>query len=427
MIVCDHKDSARTGLVCEHLLVKTDSEHYKRAGAYHRCFSGKGLEFAIVCPACAARPDGGAASWRVICESCVQDIACGTRFGDIGSPQFPIRNTSLHLEHETFELPPVIRGVRIAEPMGRSSKGDWLIQTENLDLAVISPRTGQARILWTASDSKLDPDEVLSLKGSSDGRFAAVASTHGQHGYVLDVESSEITMRLDRGNYRNEHCAFPIAFLNYQEQTLIVHGSDWNRLDVSQPATGKLLTNRGPTSYSEGEERPRHFLNYFHCGLSISPNDEWIVDNGWAWQPVGVVTTWNVKTWLSSNVWESEDGSSLKGLCVRDYYWDGPVCWINNTTLAVWGYGDDNLLPAVRLFDVVSGEERKVFAGPAQGPLAFHDWLFSWPKGKPFTVWDIDDGARIFEDSAFSPLGYHPGTQEFLSIADGKIRLSKLK
>lgn len=210
-----------------------------------------------------------------------------------------------------------------------------------------------------------------------------------------------------------------------------------------------MLTSRGPTAYQRGQERPAHYLDYFQCGLSVSPNCSWLAGNGWVWHPVGVVATWSLKKWLESNVWESEDGPSKKALCWRDYYWDGPLCWIDDRTIAVWGLGEDNILliPGVRLFDVERGEEKSSFTGPVGGSrkeslqvdgqgqdfihgagnLFFDRWLFSWMEGKPFAVWDISDGAQLLEEQQFCPLNYHPRSKEFISVMpDGQFRLSRL-
>ena len=249
--------------------------------------------------------------------------------------------------------------------------------------------------------------------------------------------------------YLNEHCKFPLAFAEHSGKSVLVHATEWNRLDVTELPSGRLLTTREPTSYRQGQDRPAHYLDYFQCSLAVSPDDKGIVSNGWVWHPVGVVATWSLEKWLTENVWESEDGSSKKRLCWRDYYWDGPICWIDERTIAVWGLGEDDILliPGVRLFDAESGEEKFSFPGPVggslkeklqvagkeqafihgAGTLIFDGWLFAWAAGKPFSAWDISDGEQVLEERDFSPLGYHRGSQEFLSLVpDGKMRISRV-
>jgi len=42
--------------------------------------------------------------------------------------------------------------------------------------------------------------------------------------------------------------------------------------------------------------------------------------------------------------------------------------------------------------------------------------IWSWAA---FSLWDVADGAQLLKDESFSPLGYHPGSKEFLSIKLG--------
>jgi hypothetical protein len=105
------------------------------------------------------------------------------------------------------------------------------------------------------------------------------------------------------------------------------------------------------------------------------------------------------------------------------------------------------LIPGVRLFDVESGKEKSSFAGPVAGSstcrmrvrgkeqtvshhvgrLAFDRWLFSWLPQGSFSIWDINDGARLFSDPDFAPLSYHPGTRKFISqSSDGALRLTRI-
>jgi hypothetical protein len=127
-------------------------------------------------------------------------------------------------------------------------------------------------------------------------------------------------------------------------------------------------------------------------------------------------------------VWESEDGESKKYPCHRAYYWDGPLCWLSDNRLAVWGYGEDDewLIPAVRIFDVHSGREERWFAGP-KGSLVFDEYLFSFDKDEGMAVWDVATGERLLIESGFCPAGYHRGGRQFLSLLeDNRVQVSHL-
>jgi hypothetical protein len=337
----------------------------------------------------------------------------------------------------------------VAEPGRGGLQGSWLVLTTSGELKSFDTCGNVATSALLASDLGIDCGRPSSLVLSPNGRFAALANTYERTGVVVDLNSGTTTMRLARGNYYPEHCQFPLSFFEHNGRQLLIHATDWNRLDISDPATGELLTVREPTAYKRDEQPPAHYLDYFHCGLSVSPDGQWIADNGWSWHPVGIITTWSLTQWLTTNIWESEDGTSKKSLCWRDYFWDGPLCWVDNRTVAVWGLGEDDILliRGVRLFDVESGAEKFSFAGPVcgeekevvrikgkettflhrAGTLVFDQWLFSWMRGNPFSIWDISDGARLLEEQDFTPLGYHPVTKEFLSIwPDGILRLSRV-
>ena len=258
--------------------------------------------------------------------------------------------------------------------------------------------------------------------------MAAVVNPFGQYGIVVDLASGQVTMRLERGNYHTEQCRFPVSFVNLDGRTLLVHATAWNRLDISHPRTGTRLTGRGPTSYEAGEARPTRYLDYFHADLLVSPNGEWIADNGWVWHPVGVVRTWSLRKWVEENVWESEDAPSLRTLCQRSYFWGKPLCWLDDLMLAVWGFGEDDdfIIPAVRIFDVATGKEARWFAGP-DGELAFDTYLFASSKEHGTTVWDEKTGERLHSEPELKPECYHPGAKAFISLlSDGGFKISRL-
>lgn len=189
------------------------------------------------------------------------------------------------------------------------------------------------------------------------------------------------------------------------------------------------MTQRKPTSFRHDEEPPPHYLDYFHSNLLVSPDHEWIADNGWVWHPVGEVRIWNMRRWLEDNVWESEDGSSLHTLCWRSYFWGKPLCWLDNQTLAVWGFGtdDDFIIPAVRIFDVPTGKQIRWFAGP-EGELTFDKYLFAFSQNQGTTVWDEQTGERLCSDPDLKPNCYHRGAKTFITLLpDGKFQLTHLE
>ncbi|NOX57919.1 MAG: hypothetical protein GXP29_03560 [Planctomycetes bacterium] len=283
-------------------------------------------------------------------------------------------------------------------------------------------------------------DDGTGLLLSSRFDYGVIFQTFGEHACVFELSTGAITAHISRGKYLTGVSHYSVAFLEINERSLIVVATDWNRLDIIDPSSGHCLTGRSPTSHNEGEQPPKHYLDYFHGQLFVSPKGNWIVDNGWVWHPIGLVRSWNLHAWLNRNPWESEDGPSLQTLADWFYFMNGPVCWIDDSTIAIWGWGsdDDWLIPAVRLFDLPSGQETRWFPGPKTrskwelprkkiAPSMFFDsYLFSIHDDFGTAVWDVFSGEQLLQDSSLNPVQYHPGSKEFLSVASDGILLSTL-
>lgn len=172
--------------------------------------------------------------------------------------------------------------------------------------------------------------------------------------------------------------------------------------------------------------------SYFHGQLLVSPNNEWIVDNGWEWQPIGSVTTWNIKEWMD-NCWESEDGESKKTLWWGKSDWIDPICWLSDTKIGVTGrieFNDreeETLLEGwiFRILDVISGRLLKEF-NISYGNLFFDKYLFCASKEKGFLVYDVNNGEILFEEASVRPWVYHKKSQEFLDCGLNELIAIKL-
>jgi hypothetical protein len=119
----------------------------------------------------------------------------------------------------------------------------------------------------------------------------------------------------------------------------------------------------------------------------------------------------------------------VQDLCCREYYWGGPVAWLDATSVAVWGLGDDDrlLTPGARVFNVVTGEEIRSFAGPAQGFASQPPYLIAFDNGSGTSVWDVATGERLARDPGLCPIEQHPASRELISRAPGEgFRVSRL-
>ncbi|MBX3450081.1 MAG: hypothetical protein KF777_11000 [Planctomycetaceae bacterium] len=400
-------------------------------------FTGIGNEYHCVCRECANRYP---ASPNTLVEAQPEALATFAGHfncvGTVGEPEIKVRKTSLRLEAREVALPlPSDTEVIDIQPI---ASGGWACLTARREI-VFFDETLQyvSRIASIRSDATIDEETCLRVSSRAD--FVAVFPASAQFGSVLDAQTGEVILPLDRGDYRPENSFFPFAFCDDGIHTLAITATDWNRLDIYNLRSGELLSSRPSTSYERSEERPPHYLDYFHAQLTVSLDNQWVADNGWIWHPVGQIRTWNLQQWVTSNPWESEDGDSLRLPVARDYYWDGPLCWVGPTTLAVWGWGSDDewLIPAIRLFDVVTGTELRWFAGPRVRPtsawppkkvapsLFFDGYLFSVSDEFGTSVWDVESGERLIQQEDFAPVQYHSATREFLSMAGSRILLAK--
>lgn len=405
--------------VCTHLLESKDVDYCQR-------FTGNGLEYDLVCSECAATPADIQSKLRDVDQRRFEEIeqdACWD--GIIGEPEVRKRNSGLRFTHETIDIPE-INTIQFhdIQPI-ISSPNVWLGLSFDGTLFSIDLTKRSMVALFRIPEGTLDLNEKAMLRVSHTGDWIAVVNTKGQHGIVADAKSGQTTLLLDRGNYHEDVSTFSVALFEWEGRTLVVHATAWNRLDVSEARTGMLLTDRSPTSYQQGETHTQHDLDYFHCALTVSPNQQFIVDTGWVWHPVGVIASWSIPNWLQQNVWESENGDSKREFCDRAYYWDSPTCWLDNRHLAVWGYGQDEAwqIPAICVFDVVTGKQDRWFPGP-KGNLVFDEHLFSWDK-EGMTVWDVSTGERLAIDETLNPIAFHPGSKNFLSICNASVQISR--
>ncbi|HWI60378.1 MAG TPA: hypothetical protein VNT75_00925, partial [Symbiobacteriaceae bacterium] len=345
-------------------------------------------------------------------------------------PEVLVRSTNLAFSHRTVTLlsPPGNPWLTVL-PVRAAQSSVWIGLTTGGELFRVDLDAERLELLTRLTPDEVDFGQPISLHVDDRGRFAAVANTLGLRGLVLDLGTGARSMSLLRRDYHPEHCRFPLAFFEHAGRTLLVHATDWNRLDISDPRSGTRLTQRPVVAWRAGEPKPLHMLDYFHSDLLVSPDSRWIVDNGWVWHPCGEVVTWSLDQWVAQSEWESEDGPSRRSLCSREYFWNGPLCWVDGTTVAVWGFGDaeEYLIDAVRLFDVTTGRQLKWFAGP-HGRLVVDEVLFAYGPEGGTSVWDIATGERLHHDERFCPSAYHPGARHFMTVLeDGRFQISRLR
>jgi hypothetical protein len=269
------------------------------------------------------------------------------------------------------------------------------------------------------------------LHASASGLFAAVVNDYGRFGEVIDLRAGQVTMALDNGGSHEETVPFSLAFARHHGRDVVIHRTAWNRLDVSEAASGRLLTAREPASWQPGEPMPAHYLDYFHGALHLCPDGARIFDDGWVWQPVGIPVVWELAAWLDGNAWESEDGPTRTDFCCLDD-WDRAVTWIGSDRVAIEDTGDDETPACTRVFSLAQTASR----GPAGIRQATEITVLHGPEGRFFSdgttllssseaglsAWDPLTGTRIGFTPGFTPGRYHPATRELIEISDGRLR-----
>ncbi len=407
--------------MCRHLLGDDSDEDHVRL------LTGRGLEYDMCCQACDKGADQGhPVDLLVACEGCVSRCAetDWSIVGWRGTPGIGQRPEPFDTTVRETPLPvDVVDFVPVAD-----SGLAWLLLDRDGRIGRFDADTG----IWTVlaeTSVPAEPDHEpwaghelrRRLHAGADGRFVAVVNDFGRHGQVLDLRSGAVTLVLNGGDHRPDTVPLSLAMLEYQGRVMVMHRTAWNRLDISDAATGELLTAREPTSYTNGGPRPEHYLDYFHGALCLSPTGRYVLDDGWVWSPVGIPHVWSVHRWLEDNVWESEDGRSLRGLAQRAYYWNNPMCWLDDQRLVVAGIGGDEeaMLAGVRVFDAETGRETAAFAGPTGALFADGRRLYA-AAATGLEVWDPATGERTGAVPGFVPTRHHPRAGE-LASADGLV------
>ncbi|MFI1586281.1 hypothetical protein [Embleya sp. NPDC020630] len=309
-------------------------------------------------------------------------------------------------------------GFRAAVPVADAPGERWIVACDEV-LLELDGRTGLTReiaaIPLDSPDKGANAELVLATDRA--GRFVAVAQAKGRHGAVVETASGRVLMRLDRGDYHVRVCEFPVAFADVAGRTVLVHATAWNRLDCSDPSTGANLTHRESPSPRREMPVDEHYLDYFFCGLSISPTSRRIVSDGWMWSPCGVLAAWDLQAWLTDNPYESEDGPTRRELAPRFEAWDAPRVWLDDRRLAVWGFGvDEQLHDGVRIYDAESGTETDWFPGPVANLAADGTLLYSLQPH--LTVYEIATGLQLLIEPDYAAQSRHPRTGRLLAIDD---------
>ncbi len=406
-------------------------------------FTGQGIDCAWICGSCASTLSEAETSLTTISDELYATFLSDFFTSNVvGRPEIKYQQTNLRFEHYSCQLDQDFLSQCIdIQPNPKADK-EWFVLLATGEIATLHSETKEITILCRIDISEYSDlsqnDTMLCVSAKQD--YAAVFGASKQYGVVFDFKTGRTTYKLDRGAYHINQTDFPICFFEVDGKSILVASTRWNRVDMIDPGTGTILSEREVADHKKGEPRPPHYLDYFHGRLSVSPKQDYIVDDGWVWSPAGLVRTWSLTDWLK-NRWESEDGESFQKLAQRHHLWEMPSCWIDDYTILVWGWGDtdDSIIPAARAFDVRSARELYWFPGPEVRPESegkpkkippsffFDHYLFSVSTKCGVQVWNPKTGEQLCNDPSISPIQYHPLSKEFLSKTSDGFLLSQLK
>lgn len=418
LAACGHGDPA--GGTCPHLDGPGDGEPGAgRLGATWR-FTGVGLRYDLLCPACAALD---APETRPVCEACQHRARHDRRCDGQDTTRLVFVRRDVGLRVERAEAPVALdalfgAAIRAWAPLPRDGSGAVLALLA--DGRVVRVGLDGARPVGSLGPDAFDVTADLLLLPSPDGRLAAIAERTGVRLVVLELRApwtDESTIwRATRGDYQVAHCPFPLAWVEHEGTPHLVHAVDWNRLDVTDPRTGARPRAGAP------EEDHDHFVGE----LVRSDDGRWLADGGWVWHPVGISRAWRLDRWLAGQPLAACD---LRHAWQINYGLQLPHTFVGSTLFA-WGIGDDadSLLPGVRRHDVEADRELEPLVGP-EGDLsaaAFGDrpgLVSLGPKG--LRVWDAADGALLLDASDARGV-WHPGARAAVRLGGGRFSVTRV-
>jgi hypothetical protein len=273
------------------------------------------------------------------------------------------------------------------------------------------------------------PVQSNAFKLYSFKNYICLVENRQTKGIVLNLEIPGFKLELSRGEYQVEHCSFPIAFYSAENKDFLIHGTDWNRLDITcldnlQIKTDRLVDYDSKTNY----------FDYFHSLLSVSPDGTHFSSNGWIWSPVDVITIYSVENFLKE--YELSQHSLYFGQ-TSGYFWDRPLCWIDNNMIAIaYNQAEDEELKAdyitqILLIDIEQDEivkrlECPVFKpneyGEAMGSLYFdnnQNRIIAIGQQSGLYIQTLD-GKLIYSDLDFKPLHFSVIHSFFYKLDDEK-------
>lgn len=333
-----------------------------------------------------------------------------------------------------------LNGIKIlsAKP---DSKGNLFVFLEDASLAHICFESRKLTQMSDLSNHNFPLSSSFEIHCTDDNKFVALTCTHRgdeqspplSAGIVVSVDNLKEIMTLSNGDYHTEQTPFPACFVTHGDRNLLVHATDWNRLDITDLETGQILTERDYAEKPDLSDHDDFVFTEWPGKLLPSPSQSRIATIGWVWHPIGQAYSFDLKRWIEGHKWESDTSVYQKSYAIWDYFWDSPFTWLDDCRLCIWGVDEDSLEPtdSATIFNAKTGEKLLSFDGPTMETFFYDKYLFSGIKENSkhrggLSVWDVNNGDLLHVEPGFTFDSYCYGTHEFFKFEEsGHITISK--
>jgi len=167
--------------------------------------------------------------------------------------------------------------------------------------------------------------------------YICVTERYGLNAATVKITDGSVR-QFGRKDYHSDVSSYSTAFVERDGHVLLIHQTQWNRLDVTDLETGELLTEREIYIRDSGRKDERgspiyerkNYLDYFHSLLHVSPDKRHFASNGWMWHPVDNVICFDMERFLTEYETCRQPIEYYGG-----YAWDRPCTFVGDDTLVV--------------------------------------------------------------------------------------------
>ncbi len=99
--------------------------------------------------------------------------------------------------------------------------------------------------------------------------YICVSERYGLNAAVVNIADGRV-IKFAREDYHCDVSSYSIGFLEWDDRVLLIHQTQWNRLDITDLETGSLLTEREIIYRKTGETETNQW--------GTSPKAEWLLN-----------------------------------------------------------------------------------------------------------------------------------------------------